>query len=73
MEAEEALKVLDKKDIDILKAMKQPPQVIKNVMRAICLVLYPSPAEKMKDASGLRFITDWWAASIKLLNRAGLL
>jgi dynein heavy chain len=42
-------------------------------MRAICLLLYPSPTEKMKDASGLRFVTDWWAASIKLLNKPGLL
>lgn len=42
-------------------------------MRAVCYILYPNPSEKMKDASGLRFITDWWAASMKLLNKPGLL
>lgn len=67
--AENALKVLDKKDIDELKAMKQPPLPVKNVMRALCLILYPNPAEKMKAPDGLRFITDWWAASMKVLNR----
>jgi dynein heavy chain len=42
-------------------------------MRALCLILDPNPKDKMKDASGLRFITDWWAASIRLLNRPTLL
>lgn len=42
-------------------------------MRALCLILYPNPSEKMKDASGLKFVTDWWAASVKLLNRPGLI
>lgn len=63
MAAEDALKVLQRKDIDELKTMKAPSQVIRNVMRALCLILYPNPSEKMKDASGLKFITDWWAAS----------
>ena len=43
MAAEDALKVLDKKDIDLLKSMKNPPLAIKVVMQALCLVLYPNP------------------------------
>jgi dynein heavy chain, axonemal len=70
--AEDALKCLEKKDLDLLKTMKQPPQTIKNVMRALCLILDPNPKEKMKDASGLKFVTDWWAASVRLLNKPGL-
>lgn len=42
-------------------------------MRALCLILDPNPKEKMKDASGLKFVTDWWAASVRLLNKPGLL
>jgi len=41
--AEEALKVLDKKQIDLLKAMKKPPHVIRVVMKALCLLIYPNP------------------------------
>lgn len=73
MAAEHALGVLRKEDLDVLKTLKQPPQVIKNVMRALCLVLDPNPKDKMKDASGLKFVTDWWAASVRLLNKPGLL
>lgn len=32
LRAEDALKVLDRKDIDVLKAMKNPPLPIKTVM-----------------------------------------
>ena len=41
--AEEALKVLDKKQIDLLRAMKKPPNVIRVVMKALCLLIYPNP------------------------------
>jgi len=47
--AENALKVLDRKDIDQLKSMKSPPIVIKIVMQALCLILYPNPSEKKKN------------------------
>lgn len=53
--------------------MKQPSATIKNVLRALCLILYPNPTEKMKAADGLRFVTDWWTASQKVLSRNALL
>lgn len=71
--AENALKVLDRKDIDQLKSMKSPPTVIKIVMQALCLILYPNPSEKKKNQETLRIEIDWWAASLKLLNNQGLL
>ena len=71
--AENALKVLDRKDIDQLKSMKSPPIVIKIVMQALCLILYPNPSEKKKNQETLRIEIDWWAASLKLLNNQGLL
>lgn len=71
--AMKALEVLDKKQIEFIKTMKAPSQVIRNVLRALCLVLYPNPTEKMKAADGIKFVTDWWAASQKVLNRANLL
>jgi dynein heavy chain len=48
--AEDALKVLDKKQLDLLKAMKKPPNVIRLVMKALCLIMYPNPSEKVKNA-----------------------
>ena len=47
--AEDALKVLEKKQIDLLKAMKKPPTVIRMVMKALCLIMYPNPTEKVKN------------------------
>ena len=52
--AEDALKVLEKKQIDLLKAMKKPPTVIRMVMRALCLLMYPNPTEKVKNQETLK-------------------
>ena len=71
--AEDALKVLDKKQIDLLKAMKKPPNVIRVVMRALCLLIYPKPDEKVKNPDTLKIEVDWWAASMKVLNNSKLL
>lgn len=71
--AEDALKVLDKKQIDLLKAMKKPPNVIRVVMKALCLIMYPNPTEKVKNAETLKMQVDWWAASMKLLGNPKLL
>ncbi len=71
--AEDALKVLDKKRIDELKAMKKPPYVIRAVMKAVCLLMYPNPSEKTKNQETLKMEVDWWAASMKLLGNPKLL
>lgn len=71
--AEAALKVLDRKDIDVLKSMKNPPLPIKTTMQALCLILYPNPTEKRKNPETLKIEIDWWLASMKLLNNSKLL
>ena len=71
--AQEALECLDKKQLDLLKSMKSPPNTIKLVMRALCLILYPNPTEKIKNEKTLKLEIDWWAASLKLLGRSDLL
>ena len=53
--------------------MKSPPNTIKLVMKALCLILYPNPTEKVKNEKTLKLETDWWSASLKLLGRSGLL
>ena len=71
--AEDALKVLDKKQIDLLKTMKKPPNIIRVVMKALCLLIYPKPEEKVKNPDTLKIEVDWWAASMKVLNNSKLL
>ena len=71
--AQDALKVLEKKQIDLLKAMKKPPTVIRLVMKALCLLMYPNPTEKVKNQETLKMQVDWWAASMKLLGNPKLL
>lgn len=53
--------------------MKNPPNVIRVVMQALCLIMYPNPTEKKKNDQTLRMQTDWWAASLKLLGSSTLL
>ncbi|KRX11121.1 P-loop containing nucleoside triphosphate hydrolase [Pseudocohnilembus persalinus] len=71
--AENALKVLSKNDIDQMKSMKNPPQPVKTVMQALCLILYPNPTEKKKNPDTLKLEVDWWSASLKLLGNPRLL
>lgn len=65
--------MLDKKKLDLLKTMKSPPQIIKVVMRALCIVKYPKPTETFKNPETLKTEVDWWAASMKLLGNVKLL
>lgn len=53
--------------------MKAPSMTIRNILRALCLLLYPNPTEKTKDKDGIRLVTDWWTASLKVLGRSTLL
>jgi hypothetical protein len=48
-EADDALLVLDKSSLTEMKAMKDPHVIIKTVMQALCLILDPTPKEKVKN------------------------
>ena len=65
--AENALKVLEKKDIDLLKSFKNPPRPVKAVLHGLCLIMNPNPTDKKKNNETLKMEIDWWAASIKVL------
>ncbi|XP_044742040.1 dynein axonemal heavy chain 12 [Chrysoperla carnea] len=66
-EATAALDVLNPSDITMLKSMKNPPEVIKVVMAAIC-VLKGIPPEKIPDRSTGRRILDYWGPSKRMLG-----
>lgn len=69
-EAEDALKVLEnnRKDLDTVKKLGNPPNPIKYTFQALCYLMYPNPTEKKKNTETLKLEVDWWAASQKLTN-----
>lgn len=69
--AERALEVLEKKDIDELKQMRNPVPTIRKTLQALVMILEGTPPEKKKE--GLVNVTDWWAASIRTINRPAIL
>ncbi|KAJ3385211.1 Dynein heavy chain 7, axonemal [Entophlyctis sp. JEL0112] len=63
-----ALDTLKKQDIDLVKSMKNPPDGVKLVMEAVCVMKDIKP-EKVPDPSGSgRMIFDYWKSSLKMLN-----
>ncbi|CAM9113690.1 unnamed protein product [Choristocarpus tenellus] len=62
-----ALKSLSKGDIVEVKVMKKPPQAVKLVMEAVCIMMGVK-AEKVKDPNGgTKKIDDYWGAAQKHL------
>ncbi|KAI8840277.1 hypothetical protein BC829DRAFT_446998 [Chytridium lagenaria] len=63
-----ALDTLKKNDIDLVKSMKNPPDGVKLVMEAVCVMKDIKP-EKIPDPSGSgRMIFDYWKSSLKMLD-----
>lgn len=65
--AESALGTLKAADITIVKSMKNPPQLVKTVLEAICVMRDVKPVKK-PDPSGGKPIEDWWDPSLKLMG-----
>ncbi|KAH8086150.1 1-aminocyclopropane-1-carboxylate synthase [Aureococcus anophagefferens] len=62
-----ALKSLSKGDIVEIKAMKKPPDAVKLVMEAVCLMMAVKP-DKIKDPNGgNKKIDDYWGPAQKNL------
>lgn len=61
--AEDALNKIDKKSIDFVKNLANPPEAIKVTMKAICLILFPSPGPEFKEKVGLKLEINWWKVS----------
>ena len=68
-----ALDTLKKNDIDLVKSMKNPPDGVKLVMEAVCVMKDIKP-EKIPDPSGSgRMVFDYWKSSQKMLGDASFL
>merc|ERR550532_1320285 len=61
-----ALEVLTQKDIGEIKAMGSPPQPVKLVLQAVCIMKSIKP-QRAKDANGNSF-DDWWTPSKKMVS-----
>ena len=67
---EEALSALDtikEADVKYISKLMNPPQAIKTVMHAVCIVLGEKPV-RGKDDTG-KTIDDWWKTSLNVMNR----
>ncbi|TMW61529.1 hypothetical protein Poli38472_012720 [Pythium oligandrum] len=65
--AVKALQTLTKGDITEIKAMKKPPDGVKLVMEAVCIMMNVAPV-KMKDPNGgTKKIDDYWVPAQKTL------
>lgn len=66
--AEDAVKCINKSEIDTVKKFTNPTAVIKLVLKGLVLILDPAPKETMKDEKTLKNVTNWWAASVRILG-----
>lgn len=62
-----ALNTLKPTDITLVKAMKNPPDTIKLVMAAVCVMLGVLPDRSIDPATGKKF-TDYWGPSKRILG-----
>ncbi|KAF8769940.1 Dynein heavy chain 7 like protein [Argiope bruennichi] len=72
---EEALRALDTlkpSDITLVKSMKNPPNAVKVVLAAVCIMQNIKPDRVTDPATG-RKVNDYWGPSKKLLGDMGFL
>lgn len=73
---EDALRALDTlkpSDISLVKSMKSPPEVVKLVMAAVCVMKGIPPDRVKKDPKTGRDIGEYWDASKRLMSDFGFL
>ncbi|CAH8492971.1 unnamed protein product, partial [Dicrocoelium dendriticum] len=61
-----SLDTLKQSDITLVKSMKNPPNVVKLVMEAVCIMLSEKP-DRRPDGTG-RMVEEFWGPSLKLLG-----
>ncbi|EDS37651.1 ciliary dynein heavy chain 11 [Culex quinquefasciatus] len=66
-EAIQALNTLKPNDITLVKSMKNPPEVVKLTMAAVC-VMKGIPADKVTDQATGKKMLDFWGPSKRLLG-----
>lgn len=63
-----ALKTLNKSDISEVKAMKKPPETVKLVLKAVCIMKSVAPQKIPDPNGGVKKIEDYWGPSTKMLT-----
>jgi dynein heavy chain len=63
-----ALDTLKPTDITLVKAMKNPPAIVKLVMEAVCIMRSIKPERKPDPSGSGKMIEDFWGPSQKLLG-----
>ena len=53
--------------------MSNPPIAVRLTLQALCLLIDPTPKERIKNEKTLKMETDWWAASVRNLANPKLL
>lgn len=71
-EAIQALNTLKPSDITLVKSMKNPPEVVKLVMAAVC-VIKGVPPDRINDPATGKKIIDFWGPSKRILGDMGFL
>lgn len=71
-EAIDALNVLNKDDISKIKKSANPPQLVKDVMEAICILFDVDPPKK-QNPDNMKMEPQWWEASQKVLSKGDFL
>lgn len=66
-EANSALQTLTSNDVTLLRSMKNPPNAVKIVMEAVCIMKDVKP-ERVQNPSGLGMMEDYWTSSKKILT-----
>nr|CAH8868280.1 unnamed protein product [Trichobilharzia regenti] len=61
-----SLDTLKQSDITLVKSMKNPPNIVKLVMEAVCIMM-GEKADRKPDGTG-RMVEDYWGPSLKLLG-----
>lgn len=62
-----ALNTIKPADITIVKTMKNPPEVIKLVLAAVCVMMGIIP-DRVNDPVTHRMVSDYWGPSKRLLG-----
>jgi dynein heavy chain len=62
-----ALNTIKPQDITLVKSMKNPPQAVKFVLEAVCVMKGIKPERKPDPTSG-KLIDDYWGPSLKMLG-----
>jgi dynein heavy chain len=54
-----SLKTLSKLELSELKTMRKPPQAIRLLMKAVCIIIEEDPT-RVKSKDGQTYIDDYW-------------